>query len=113
MAAAADRVLELYPDIPAINSPFGTGNETFGLSSQYKRSAAVCTSPLLTFFARPTCPLLVADMIFEWHRRAFTRYMSRNTKVPVYGYKFSDPDASLGDTGAAPRSLGGEHALRP
>lgn len=37
-----DRILELYPDNPALGSPFGTGNETFGLNSQYKRFAAVC-----------------------------------------------------------------------
>jgi hypothetical protein len=34
-------VLQLYPDLPALGSPFDTGDETFGLSSQYKRFAAV------------------------------------------------------------------------
>ena len=34
--------LALYPDVPALGSPFGTGNATFGLSSQYKRMAAIC-----------------------------------------------------------------------
>lgn len=34
--------LALYPDVPALGSPFGTGNKTFGLSSQYKRMAAIC-----------------------------------------------------------------------
>ncbi len=38
---AADQILELYPDIPALGSPFNTGNETFGLSSQFKRLAAI------------------------------------------------------------------------
>ncbi|KAJ7850274.1 extracellular triacylglycerol lipase precursor [Mycena olivaceomarginata] len=31
----------LYPDIPSLGSPFNTGNETFGLNSQYKRAAAI------------------------------------------------------------------------
>lgn len=35
--AAAARILELYPDDPALGSPFNTGNDTFGLSPGYKR----------------------------------------------------------------------------
>ena len=38
---AANRLLELYPDIPALGSPFNTGNETFGLPSGYKRESAI------------------------------------------------------------------------
>jgi len=34
-------ILCLYPDIPALGSPFGTGNETFGLSSVFKQTAAI------------------------------------------------------------------------
>ena len=34
-------LLRLYPDVPALGSPFGTGNETFGLSSVYKQRAAI------------------------------------------------------------------------
>ena len=40
--ATIARLLELYPDVPALGSPFGTGNATFGLSSEYKRYAALC-----------------------------------------------------------------------
>lgn len=36
-----DKLLELYPDVPALGSPYGTGNNTFGLDSQYKRTAAI------------------------------------------------------------------------
>jgi hypothetical protein len=47
LEAVLDRILELYPDIPALGSPFNTGNETFGLNSQFKRYAAICeTTPL-------------------------------------------------------------------
>ena len=41
LQGAANRLLELYPDIPALGSPFNTGNETFGLPSGYKREAAI------------------------------------------------------------------------
>ena len=34
-------ILRLYPDIPALGSPFGTGNSTFGLSSVYKQTSAI------------------------------------------------------------------------
>ena len=37
----ATNLLRLYPDIPALGSPFGTGNDTFGLSSVYKQTAAI------------------------------------------------------------------------
>lgn len=39
---AATRLLELYPNIPALGSPFNTGNDTFGLSPGYKRISALC-----------------------------------------------------------------------
>jgi len=39
---AVNRILELYPDNPALGSPFNTGNETFGLPQGYKRWAAFC-----------------------------------------------------------------------
>jgi hypothetical protein len=35
-------LLQLYPDIPALGSPYNTGNNTFGLSSVYKQWAAIC-----------------------------------------------------------------------
>ncbi|KAF8951848.1 hypothetical protein BDZ97DRAFT_1683329, partial [Flammula alnicola] len=41
-AATIERILQLYPDELALGSPFGTGNNTFGLSSEYKRFSAIC-----------------------------------------------------------------------
>src|ERR1700742_4161108 len=46
---ATQQILQLYPDDPALGSPYGTGNDTFGLSSQYKRWAAICKSYTFTF----------------------------------------------------------------
>ena len=36
-----DEILALYSDDPALGSPYNTGNETFGLSSTYKRVSAI------------------------------------------------------------------------
>ena len=46
---AMDKVLSLYPDDPSAGSPFGTGNQTFGTGSGYKREAAICTSSISGF----------------------------------------------------------------
>ncbi|KAJ6593807.1 hypothetical protein B0H19DRAFT_1092089 [Mycena capillaripes] len=43
----AEHLFKLYPDDPAKGCPFNTGNETFGLSPQYKRAAAISMSCLV------------------------------------------------------------------
>ena len=43
-AAGIEEILRLYPDVPALGSPFGTGDGVFGLSGHYKRYAAICES---------------------------------------------------------------------
>ncbi|KAJ7766333.1 extracellular triacylglycerol lipase precursor [Mycena maculata] len=79
-------ILELYPDIPALGSPFGTGNETFGLSPQYKRAAAIDT-----------------DLSFLSQRRLWIE-TAANAGVPTFGYLFTQPQPEL-----AP-ALGVEHS---
>ena len=72
LSRVADRLLTLYPDVPALGSPFGTGNETFGLSSQFKRASA-----------------LFGDVAFQSQRRAWTQAaIKRNLKV--FSYLFTD-----------------------
>jgi hypothetical protein len=44
LGAGIEKVMSLYPDDPSAGSPFGTGNETFGAGSGYKRGAAICMS---------------------------------------------------------------------
>jgi hypothetical protein len=39
-------IFALYPDVPALGSPYGTGNELFGSTSLYKRAAAIRKSHL-------------------------------------------------------------------
>jgi hypothetical protein len=41
LKAAVDNLMSLYPDDPSAGSPFGTGNETFGTGTGYKRGAAI------------------------------------------------------------------------
>lgn len=38
---AAEELLKFYPTDPAAGSPYGTGNETFGLAPEYKRLTSV------------------------------------------------------------------------
>ena len=41
LAKAVDGILDLYPDVPSLGSPFNTGNNTFGLNSLFKRGSAI------------------------------------------------------------------------
>ncbi|KAJ7240728.1 hypothetical protein C8J57DRAFT_1232409 [Mycena rebaudengoi] len=52
LGEAAAQLLELYPGIPSLGSPFSTGDDTFGLDSEFKRLAAIsCESSGLKTFA--------------------------------------------------------------
>ncbi|KAK7040282.1 hypothetical protein VNI00_009749 [Paramarasmius palmivorus] len=88
LQAAANQVLQLYPDVPALGSPFNTGNETFGLSSQYKRSAAI-----------------TGDLMFHSVRRLWTK-AAVNAGVKAYGYLFTGPRLAI-----IPPELGVSHGL--
>ncbi|KAJ7151199.1 extracellular triacylglycerol lipase precursor [Mycena filopes] len=75
LESAVDRLLELYPDIPALGSPYNTGNETFGFSSQFKRLASI-----------------MGDLMVTSQRREWTQTASE-VGVKTYGYLFTDPGA--------------------
>ncbi|KAJ7450809.1 extracellular triacylglycerol lipase precursor [Mycena latifolia] len=79
-------LLQLYPDIPALGSPFNTGNETFGLSSEYKRAAAIA-----------------GDLNFQSQRR-FWMNTAANSGVPTFGYLFTQPQPN------GPPALGVYHS---
>ncbi|KXN81465.1 Lipase 2 [Leucoagaricus sp. SymC.cos] len=70
---AATKLLQLYPDVPALGSPFNTGNNTFGLSSEFKRAAA-----------------LQGDRAFQSQRR-FWQQTAANAGVKTWGYLFTQP----------------------
>ncbi|KAJ7206506.1 triacylglycerol lipase, partial [Mycena pura] len=75
--ASLDTLLNLYPDVPALGSPFNTGNETFGLSSQFKRASAIVT-----------------DVNFLSQRR-FWMQTAAKAGIPTYGYLFTQPQPTL------------------
>ncbi|KAJ7734185.1 extracellular triacylglycerol lipase precursor [Mycena maculata] len=70
-------LLKLYPNIPALGSPFDTGNDTFGLSPQHKRAAAI-----------------LGDLSFLSQRRYWIK-TAVNLGVPVFGYLFTQPQPEL------------------
>ncbi|KAJ7719236.1 esterase 1 [Mycena maculata] len=72
LEAAVDQILALYPDIPALGCPYNTGNETFGLDSQFKRFAAI-----------------VGDIFWIGQRRALNQIASEKG-VRSFGYVFDD-----------------------
>ncbi|KAJ7059294.1 extracellular triacylglycerol lipase precursor [Mycena amicta] len=71
--SSIDEILVLYPDDPSLGSPFGTGNQTFGLSPEFKRTAA-----------------LVTDLDFLSLRRAWVE-VAAAAGVPTYAYHFTEP----------------------
>ncbi|KAF7366897.1 Carboxylic ester hydrolase [Mycena sanguinolenta] len=73
LEASVLTLLKLYPDDPALGSPFGTGNQTFGLSPQFKRAAAIN-----------------GDVAFHSQRR-FWMNTAANAGVPTFGYLFTQP----------------------
>ncbi|THV00777.1 extracellular triacylglycerol lipase precursor [Dendrothele bispora CBS 962.96] len=82
------RLLELYPDVPALGSPFNTGNETFGKIPGFKRAAALFT-----------------DLAFQSQRRSLSQTVS-NAGVKTYAYLFTQPQPNF-----AP-SLGGKFSCK-
>ncbi|PBK86451.1 extracellular triacylglycerol lipase precursor [Armillaria gallica] len=66
-----DRLLELYPDDPSLGSPYGTGNETFGLPVGWKRVAS-----------------MTGDLTFDAQRRTWTQ-IAAQAGVKAYGYQFA------------------------
>ncbi|ESK89101.1 extracellular triacylglycerol lipase precursor [Moniliophthora roreri MCA 2997] len=76
--SAVDTILRHYPDIPALGCPFNTGNETFGLSTTYKRH--------LSHFS-----LLNNDVAFHFPRRSWTRTFAQ-AGIKTYGYQLSYPE---------------------
>ena len=66
----------VYSEDPALGSPFGTGNETFGLSSEYKRVAA-----------------MLGDMSFQAPWREWIQAATA-AGVTTFGYIFTDQNAA-------------------
>ncbi|TFK25315.1 triacylglycerol lipase 3 [Coprinopsis marcescibilis] len=76
--SSINRLLELYPDVPALGSPYGTGDELFGLPSAFKQLSSI-----------------LGDMMFQAPRRQWMDAASKHG-VKSYGYLFTQPQP-LGD----------------
>ncbi|KAJ7844166.1 extracellular triacylglycerol lipase precursor [Mycena leptocephala] len=72
---AVQKLVGLYPDVPAFGSPFNTGNQTFGLSPEWKRLSAI-----------------MGDLWFHSQRRAWMQAANK-FGVKTFGYLFTDPGA--------------------
>jgi carboxylesterase type B len=85
--SAVAALAEAYPNIPALGSPYDTGNETFGRDAYYKQLAS-----------------LIGDVAFQSRRRHFLRQANKANFTQTWSYDFwgSPPD------GADP-SLGGKY----
>ncbi|WWC86705.1 uncharacterized protein L201_001582 [Kwoniella dendrophila CBS 6074] len=81
------QLAEAYPNDPAIGSPFGTGNETFGLDPAFKQASAI-----------------FGDVVFQAARRHFLRAANRYGLKETWTYQFEQisPDR--------PAYLGVSHA---
>jgi hypothetical protein len=111
---AVQKLVGLYPDVPAFGSPFNTGNQTFGLSPEWKRLSAISmhySIPHKQNMVLDTL-LIVGDLWFHSQRRAWMQAANK-FGVKTFGYLFTDPGAppiSLPTVGpTAYDALGGEN----
>ncbi|TXT13270.1 hypothetical protein VHUM_00637 [Vanrija humicola] len=72
--AVVAKVLKAYPDDPALGSPYGTGNNTFGLPSTWKRATSI-----------------LGDAAFQSRRRDFLRTVNSQGWTQTWSYNFKGP----------------------
>ncbi|GAA95665.1 hypothetical protein E5Q_02322 [Mixia osmundae IAM 14324] len=68
-------ILQRYPDVPSLGSPYNTGSQLFGMGSQFKRAASIA-----------------GDITFESPRRALAIAASKNAAVYAYTYSVGGSD---------------------
>ncbi|KAJ2928553.1 hypothetical protein H1R20_g8547, partial [Candolleomyces eurysporus] len=100
LGTAIDRALALYPDVPAVGSPYGTGDELFGFPRSYKRHASIRRSisyAIALWWRLTFICALSGDLIFNAPRRLLSHFAA-NTGIQSYGYLFThpQPDPSRG-----------------
>lgn len=69
-------ILAFYPSDPKLGSPFFTGPETFGLSSNYKRLSS-----------------FIGDILFQAPRRHFLRETPKDFGEDSWNYLYREPRA--------------------
>lgn len=88
-------IWELYPAELSLGSPYGTGNETFGLSPAFKRAASI-----------------LGDVLFQAPRRHFLRETPKDFGEPSWNFLYDEsrPGAEArngGEWGGAALGWGG------
>ncbi|KAL0569301.1 hypothetical protein V5O48_012665 [Marasmius crinis-equi] len=73
-----EHILEAYPNVPSLGSPFDTGNDTFGLDPSYKRVSAV-----------------LGDSLFQSHRRFLLEQLAQRPQTQVYSFIFADSNEGV------------------
>ncbi|TYJ55469.1 hypothetical protein B9479_003859 [Cryptococcus floricola] len=71
-------LVRYYPNDTSLGSPFGTGNETFGLDPSFKQFAAI-----------------FGDMQFQAPRRYFLRQANQNGNAKSWTYQFEQPSPGI------------------
>ncbi|OBZ77975.1 Lipase 2 [Grifola frondosa] len=75
LVETATALLALYPNDPALGSPYNTGNDTFGFAPSWKRVAAIN-----------------GDVFFQGPRRLWSHTASK-AGVKTFSYYFTDPQS--------------------
>lgn len=70
-------IWELYPDDPAVGSPYGAPDELFGLAPSYKRAAS-----------------LIGDILFQAPRRHFLRETPKDFGEPSWSFLYDEKRAA-------------------
>jgi len=101
LADNAAKLLQLYPDDPAVGSPYNTGSETFGIPG-FKRIAAIRKCPSAAVFVSSQSQPSEGDIAFHSQRREWMQTASR-AGVKTWGYHFTQPQPN------SPAVEGGEN----
>ncbi|KAH6896277.1 triacylglycerol lipase 3 [Coprinopsis sp. MPI-PUGE-AT-0042] len=79
LEAAVNHILKAYPDVPSLGSPYGTGNELFGLKSIYKRACSIRGD---------------RSFVAPWRH---WMHAAANHNMKSYGYIFTQPQGFISD----------------
>jgi hypothetical protein len=98
LSDSIDELLALYPDDPALGSPYNTGNETFGLDGSWKRATSISTLFCLSHNNIGLILRGAGGLLFQSTRRMWLQAAASHGSK-VYGYLLTQPqlgDPSLG-----------------
>ncbi|RXK40882.1 hypothetical protein M231_01730 [Tremella mesenterica] len=76
--AVIDGLLKLYPDVPALGSPYNTGNQTFGFASEFKQLAA-----------------MFGDFLLQAGRRWFLQQARAHGQRDTWTYLWTEPSVGF------------------